>query len=98
MSDFQVRIVRIRNIEPIPGADNIELAVIGDYRSVIQKGQFNKGDIGVYIPEASVLPDWLVEQLGLIGRLAGPDKNRVKAIKLRGCVSQGILMPIPEEF
>lgn len=91
MSSFVVPVVRIRAIEPIPNADAIELAVVGDYRSVIVKGQFQPNDIAIYLPEAAVLPDPLIETLGLVGKLAGGAKNRVKAIRLRGCLSQGIL-------
>jgi RNA ligase (TIGR02306 family) len=98
MSTFTVPVVRIRGIEPIPGADQIELAIVGDYRSVILKGQFKQGDLAIYLPEGSVLPSSLIEQLGLTGRLAGSDKNRIKAIKLRGVVSQGILMMLDNKF
>ncbi len=91
MSTFAVPVVRVRGIEPIANADAIELAVVGDYRSVVKKGQFKAGDLVVYLPEAAVLPDALIEALGLVGKLAGSAKNRIKAIRLRGCLSQGIL-------
>jgi len=91
MSTFAAPVVRIRAIESIPNADAIELAVIGDYRSVIRKGAFKPGDRAIYLPEAAVLPDGLIEALGLTGKLAGSARNRVKAVKLRGCLSQGIL-------
>ncbi len=58
---------------------------------MVRKGQYSPGDMAVYLPEASVLPDSLIEALGLTGRLAGSAKNRVKALRLRGCLSQGIL-------
>lgn len=90
-------VVSIRAIEPIPNADAIELAVVGDYRSVVRKGQYAPGDVAAYLPEASVLPDSLIETLGLTGKLAGSAKNRIKAIRLRGCLSQGILYAgVPE--
>ena len=94
MSTFEVKIVRIDSIEPISGADNIELAKIADYRSIIKKGQFKAGDLAVYIPESSVVPDWLLERMGLTGKLAGKKHNQVKAIKLRGCLSQGLLYKV----
>lgn len=96
MSEFAVTVERIRAIEPIPDADKIELAAIGEYRSVVAKGAFKPGDLAVYIPEASVLPEWLIEKLNLVGKLSGGQKNRVKAIKLRGCLSQGIVYPTSE--
>ena len=94
MSTFEVPVVRIRAIEPIPGADAIELAVVGDYRSVVRKNTFTAGSLAVYIPEAAIVPDLLLAAMGLDGMLAGKQKNRVKAMKLRGCLSQGILMPV----
>ena len=91
MSTFSVPVVKIRGVEAIPNADAIELAVVGDYRSVIRKGQFKPGDLAVYLPEGAVLPDALIAEMGLTGRLAGKQKNRIKAIRLRGYLSQGIL-------
>lgn len=98
MSTFTVPVVKIKAIEPIEGADAIELAVIGDYRSVVRKGQYAVGDLAVYIPEQAILPTELIEEMGLTGKLAGSDHNRVKAVKLRGCLSQGILYPVVREY
>lgn len=98
MSTFAVKVVKIKALEPIPGADVIELAVVGDYRSVVRKGDFYVGSFAVYIPEASIVPTWLLRVLNLEGKLSGKDKNRVKAIKLRGCLSQGILMKAGVSF
>ena len=91
MSKFECPVVRIRAIEPIENADAIEVAVVGDYRSIVRKGQYVAGDLAVYIPEDSVLLPELIHLIGLTGKLAGKDKNRVKAVKLRGTLSQGIL-------
>jgi RNA ligase (TIGR02306 family) len=91
MSTFAVKAVRIRSIEPIENADAIELAVVGDYRSVVRKNEFSVGDLVIYIPEASLLPLPLLREMNLEGKLAGGEKNRVKAIKLRGCLSQGLV-------
>lgn len=96
MSTFSVPVVRIKSIEPIYGSDAIELAVVGDYRSVVKKGDFKAGELAVYIPEQAVLPEPLIEALGLTGRLAGSKKDRVKAIKLRGCLSQGLLYKVDQ--
>lgn len=93
MSTFEVKVYRLA-IEPHNNADTLELAVVGDYRSCVRKGQFVTGDLGVYIPESAVVPDWLIEKLGLTGKLAGPQKNRVKAMKLRGILSQGLILPL----
>nr|BFD94466.1 RNA ligase (ATP) [Kitasatospora sp. Xyl93] len=74
-----------------PNADALELAQVGLYRAVVAKGVYRTGDHAVYIPEQSVLPDGLIEELGLTGKLAGAGANRVKAVRLRGELSQGIV-------
>ncbi len=94
MAEFEVKTYSI-TIEEHPGADRLELARIGDYRSIVLKGQFRDGDVCAYIPEASVVPDNLIAELGLEGKLAGPEGNRVKAIRLRGVLSQGLVYPMP---
>lgn len=81
-------------IEDHPDADALELAKVGGYRAVVRKGEFDNGDHAVYIPEGSIVPDYLLDRLGLTGRLAGKQKNRVKAIRLRGALSQGLLVPL----
>ena len=75
-----------------PNADRLEVAKVGGYLSVIAKGILKTGDIAAYIPEGSMLPDWLIEQMDLVGRLSGKAKNRVKAAKLRGILSQGLVL------
>ena len=93
MSTFEAKVFKL-TIEEHPNADALELAVVGDYRSIVLKGQYKTGDLGVYLPEAAVLPEWLIAELGLEGRLAGKAKNRIKAIKLRKILSQGIILPV----
>ncbi|MFF2141421.1 RNA ligase (ATP) [Kitasatospora sp. NPDC058190] len=74
-----------------PNADALELAQVGLYRAVVAKGAYRTGDIALYIPEQAVLPDELIEEIGLTGKLAGARANRVKAVRLRGELSQGIV-------
>lgn len=92
MSEFKVEVVEINEILPIEGADRIERIKIKGYEVVSQKGKYLQGDLAVYIPEAGIVPMWILEAYDF--KLAGAEKNRVKAIKLRGVVSQGILIPL----
>lgn len=98
MSEFKVEVVRLDGIESIEGADAIELARIGDYLSVVKKGQFAAGDLVAYLPEASLVPNNLLEELNLVGKLSGSGKNRIKAAKFRGQLSQGICYPARPEW
>jgi RNA ligase (TIGR02306 family) len=91
MSRFAVLVRRIE-VLPHPGADRLELGKVDDYRCVVKKGDFQTGDLVAYIPEASLVPPELLEEMNLTGRLAGPTKKRVKAVKLRGELSQGLVL------
>ena len=93
MAAFECKIYKII-VEKHPNADKLELVRIGDYYSIIQKDSMKTGDLAVYIPEASILPEDLIQELGLENRLKGKAKNRVKAVRLRGVVSQGLVYPV----
>ncbi|WP_242433188.1 RNA ligase (ATP), partial [Streptomyces sp. Root264] len=90
MSTLRVT-AEVLTVHEHPDADALELAQVGLYRAVVAKGAYRTGDAALYIPEQSVLPLDLVEELGLTGRLAGSRSDRVKAVRLRGELSQGIV-------
>ncbi|MEU3230340.1 RNA ligase (ATP) [Nocardiopsis alba] len=90
MSTLRVTAERL-TILPHPDADALELAKVGLFHAVVAKGAYRTGDWAVYIPEGALLPEDLIEEIGLTGRLAGSKRNRVKAIRLRGELSQGIV-------
>ena len=90
MSTLRVT-AEVLTVHEHPNADALELAQVGLYRAVVAKGAFRTGETAVYIPEQSVLPAGLIEELGLTGRLAGSNADRVRAVRLRGELSQGIV-------
>lgn len=81
-------IQRIANLEPIPGADAIEKATVLGWELVVKKGEFKIGELCVYIEIDSVLPDKPEFEF------MRDRKFRVKTIKLRGQISQGICFPL----
>ena len=96
MSDFACRVHRLE-VEEVPGgAQFIQLARVGDFRSIVKRDSFKTGDLGVYIPENAIVPDNLLEEMGLVGRLGGKLKNIVRPMKMRGMVSEGLIYPIRE--
>ncbi|MEU4727564.1 RNA ligase (ATP) [Streptomyces sp. NPDC023588] len=90
MSTLRVTVEEL-TVHEHPNADALELAQVGLYRAVIAKGAYRTGDFALYIPEQAVLPPELIEELGLTGRLAGGSADRVKAVRLRGELSQGLV-------
>lgn len=103
MSTFTVPVKCIRTIEPHLNADALEFAVIDGYRSIVRKETLQPGALVAYLPEGSLLPEWLLKRLDLWdadkerGKLNGKQGNLVKAIKLRGELSQGICYPLQKQ-
>jgi len=87
MSTFKVEVAKLE-ITSHPQADRLEIAKVKGWQCVVVKDQFKTDDLGVYIPIDSVLPEALVKELGLEKMY----NKRVKTVKLRGFVSQGIVM------
>lgn len=109
MADFSVNVVRIAQpVEHHPDADRLSLVRIGGYVCIAAKlddgsHRYTEGDLVVYVPEGAVVPEWLLkkgfwdEKTGK-GILAGKAGDRVKAKKLRGVFSQGILFPVETNY
>jgi len=89
MSDrVLAHIERVKDIQPIDGADSIELAFVLGWQVVVKKGEMKIGDLAVYCEIDSIMPikpefDFLKER-----------HYRIKTIKLRKQLSQGLLLPI----
>lgn len=88
---------RIDNIEPIDGADAIMVATVGGWKSVIKKDEFSIGELAVYLEVDSWCPHEYKPELskGKEPReYNGINGERLKTIRLRGQISQGLLLPI----
>jgi RNA ligase (TIGR02306 family) len=92
MSNYEVMTYPVKIVDH-PNADLLEIAQIGDYQSCVLKGELSEGQTVAYIPEGSVVPHEILESIGLEGKLSGRAKNVVRAKKLRGVLSQGIVYP-----
>lgn len=91
-------IQRIWKIEPIEGADKIELAHVLGWQCVVNKGQFKETDLAVYFEIDSFLP--IREEFEFL-RSSSYKKSdilgegfKLKTMKFRGQISQGLLLPI----
>jgi len=80
---------KIINLEAIEGADKIEKATVLGWSVVVKKGEYKIGDLASYIQIDTVVPD-RPEYEFLRER-----KFRVRTIKLRKQISQGLLVPLP---
>lgn len=88
---------KIDSIDPIEGADAIEVATIGGWKVVVKKNEFNVGDLAVYFEIDSWIPTELAPFLskGKDPReFEGVKGERLRTVKLRGQLSQGLLLPL----
>jgi RNA ligase (TIGR02306 family) len=85
----------IKNIAPIPNADNIETVGVLGWECVSKKGEFQTGDKCVYFEIDSLLPEIpTFEFLRKSCFRQDLKKFRLKTIKLRKQLSQGLALPI----
>ena len=93
-------IVEIKDISSIEGADRIELAKVLGWQCVVNKNQFKVGDKAVYFEIDSFLPidpkfEFLRGSSYKKSDLLG-EGFRLKTMKFRGEISQGLLMPLKD--
>lgn len=93
-----VYVAKIADIQPIPDADQIEVATVLGWQVVVKKGQFRPGDKAVYFEIDSVLPEAgpfeFLRKSSFINRIDGLRGFRLRTMKMRGQISQGLLMPL----
>lgn len=97
---------QVTDVRPIEGADAIDCAIIDGWEVVIKKNEYAPGDVAIYCEIDSVLP--VCEEFEFLRKssyvhkewLALPDNQgfRLKTIKLRGQVSQGLLLKLPDHW
>lgn len=91
----------IRDITPIEGAAAIVLAHVNGWSAVVKKDQFQVGEMVVFLEIDSWVPHEIApflsngkeprEYLGVKG-------ERLRSVKLRGQLSQGLILPITPEL
>ncbi|NJO64366.1 MAG: hypothetical protein HC836_41220 [Richelia sp. RM2_1_2] len=99
MSRKLASIRKVVEIKPIERADTIEVAKVDGWECVVKKGDFKIGDLAVYFEEGSFLPieprfEFLRKSCyKAFGEIEG---FRLRTIKLKGQISQGLLLRLDE--
>lgn len=96
MSSFNVPITTIREIQVHPNATALEVAKVYDWNVVVRKGEYKAGDNVVYVPVDSLLPQNLEDKLFPPGSKITLNKHRVRSIKIRGQISQGMIISMDD--
>lgn len=97
MSRKLASIREVINIKPIEGADQIECATVDGWDVVVKKGEVKIGDKVCYFEIDSFLP--AIKQFEFLAKSSTKTLNgvigyRLKTIKLRGQISQGLILPL----
>lgn len=89
---------KVSDIQPIPDADAIEVATIDGWKVVTKKGEYKPGELCIYCEIDSFLP--IREELEFLRKSSykkmadGSEGFRLKTIRLRQQISQGLLLPL----
>ena len=93
---------KIKEINPIEGADAIELAVVDGWQVVVAKNVGHQvGDLVVYCEIDSFLPiepEFEFLRKSSYKKMGDQEGFRLRTIKLRGQVSQGLIIPLKDAY
>lgn len=95
MSTFSVPVVRVGKVGKHPNADNLSITQVEGCPCIFRTGDFQPNDLAIYIPVDALVPeetDWSRQTMSFLKFKSG--KHRVKAAKIRGIFSMGILMQV----
>ena len=102
IDNHKVPVIRINEIRKHPNADTLGLIDIGGYQCVVKLDNYKVGDLAIYIPPDSVVPQtapfrfiWENYQCEPDGQ-APPKRRRITARKFRKEWSEGLLMPVSD--
>lgn len=105
MSALIVEVCKIDKVEPHPNADKLKIATVKGWQACIGLDDFEEGDKCIFIPPDSILPVTMTSgRLQHIAKYLSPLKKnsdgtenlglRVRATRLRGFPSYGVIEPI----
>lgn len=97
MSSHEIPVIRINEVKAHPNADRLEVIEVFGYTVCVGKGQFKAGDLGVYIPPDYEVPVENPAFAFLSDKAKGKPYYRLRVAKIRGIISQGLLIPAPSE-
>jgi RNA ligase (TIGR02306 family) len=87
---------KIRDIQPIPGADQIEVLTIDGWKVVAKKELHQIGEMVIYLEVDSWVPNTIAPFLSKGNEpklFQGVPGERLRTVKLRGQISQGLVIP-----
>lgn len=86
------------NLEPHGNADTLSVVRIDGYTVVVNTEEWKNRKLGAYLPPDSLVDTTIKKFAWLQERARADGKCRIKALKLRGIPSFGLLVPIDEDL
>jgi len=90
-------IQKIDGIYEHPNADKLDIAQVGGWKSIVRKDEFKVGDVVVYLEIDAWVPHSIAPFLSKNQpprEYMGVQGERLKTMKLRGVLSQGLILPL----
>lgn len=84
-------VAKINEIKEIPGADNIDQAIINGWSCIVKKDSHKVDELVVVATTDAVIPQVLSDNLGVTNYLR--KGQRVRTVKLRGVYSECLIIP-----
>lgn len=93
MSEWKVEVVRLGPVTPLENSDALSIThVHGGYPCIVRRGEFQEGQLAIYCPIDSVVPT-TDPLFAFLTDSKGSSTSRIKARRLRGTFSMGLLVP-----
>lgn len=93
MSSLLVEVCTIDNIAKHPNADKLDIATIKGWNCIVGRNEYKPGDQVVFVPPDAIIPQNIINEHKLSYLKNG---TRIRAVKLRGVVSQGLILNVPD--
>lgn len=91
-SQLHVTVERLSNVRPHPNAERLDLAEVNGWQTVVGKDKYKDGDLVVYFPPDTLLPEAAIKFFGIETIVHG---GRIRQAKLRGEPSFGFVTDLP---
>lgn len=92
-TEFEVKVVTLTGVTKHPNADALSIATVEGKPVVFRTADFSEGDTAVYIPVDALVPTSRPEFAFLAK--PGTERHRIRAMRLRGVFSMGLLIKPP---
>mgnify|MGYP001617660490 CR=1 FL=1 len=90
MSTFKVSIEKVVKVDNHPNADKLDIIQVLGWNLITAKNNFKEGDLCIYFPIDSILSSLVEIKLFGEGSKIKLSNHRIRTIKLRGAISQGL--------